>query len=583
MEKKYLVELSQIDSSVVARAISNAQRNMGKINDLHLDGVIVAYVLYIAATKKEVCLDSIEQFEKSYSIPTAFKNTIINNSKNIWNIIVELKNKFSAEQLLSFILFNNDLEDHKTMECSTPSGLLKLATSILNIQENDEVLELCSGKGNFPLEAYKSKNNFNYTGIELNCKANEIAQIRASLLGKNISFILNDALEYRSAAKADKLFSNYPFMIRTPSMNEHKELLMKSFGFSADVIQRASSDWVFNATVVSQMKSDGKAVAIMTNGATWNVVDKSIRKYFIENGLIEAVISLPSRLFTSFSIPTTLVVFSNNNKKIKFVDAREICVKERRNNILTDECISEILDLLHNDGDKSITKPVDEFANDEYNLNAAHYLEVVPEIKNGIELGSVTKNITRGAQIKATDLDDLKSDEPTQYKFLALSNISDGMLSIDDQYLKEIPSNIDKFCVKNNSIVLSKIGTPEVKTAIVQIEESTKLLATGNLYIIELDETKISPFYLQAFFSSDTGMALLKSICVGSVLPTISLSKLKSLIIPVPSMENQYTIANKYAAKMDEVILLKRNLERSIAKMKHLYDEEAESCEITKN
>lgn len=43
-------------------------------------------------------------------------------------------------------------------------------------------------------------------------------------------------------------------------------------------------------------------------------------------------------------------------------------------------------------------------------------------------------------------------------------------------------------------------------------------------------------------------------------------------------MENQNTIANKYAAKMDEVILLKRNLERSIAKMKHLYDEEAESC-----
>lgn len=578
MEKNYLVELSQMNSSVVARAIANEQRNIGTINNLHLDGIIVSYVLYIAATKKEVCLDSIEQFEKSYPIPLAIKDIIIDNIENVWNIIVELKNKFSAEQLLSFILFNNDLEDNKTMEYSTPNGLLKLATAILNIKKNDEVLELCSGKGNFPLEVYKSEDNFNYTGIELNCTANEIAKIRASLIGKNIRFILNDALEYRSESKADKIFSNYPFMIRTPSMNEHKELLIKSFGFPVDVIQRASSDWVFNATAVSQLKSNGKAVAIMTNGATWNVVDKNIRKYFIENGLIEAVISLPSRIFSSFFIPTTLVVFSNNNKAIKFVDAREICVKERRNNILTDECISEILDLLQNDGDKSITKSIDEFENDEYTLNASHYLEVVPEIKNGIELGSVTKNITRGAQIKATDLDELKSDESTQYKFLALSNISDGMLSIDDQYLKKIPSNIDKFCVKNNSIILSKIGTPEVKTAIVQIEGSTKLLATGNLYIIELDETKINPFYLQAFFASDTGMALLKSICVGSVLPTISLSKLKSLIIPVPPMENQYTIANKYAAKMDEVILLKRNLERSIAKLKHLYDEEAESC-----
>ena len=58
------------------------------------------------------------------------------------------------------------------------------------------------------------------------------------------------------------------------------------------------------------MKESGKAVAIMTNGATWNSSDKKIRKFFIENGYVEAVISLPAKLFNGFAIPTTLIVFS---------------------------------------------------------------------------------------------------------------------------------------------------------------------------------------------------------------------------------------------------------------------------------
>ena len=161
---------------------------------------------------------------------------------------------------------------------------------------------------------------------------------------------------------------------------------------------------------------------------------------------------------------------------------------------------------------------------------------------------------------------------------MTLSNVNDGLISIDEQYLKEIPSNLEKFCVKNNSIIITKTGTPEVKTAVAQIEEDTLLLATGNLFIIELDEKKINPFFLQAFFSSEIGASSLRNICAGSVLPTISLSKLKTLTIPCPSIDKQKKIADKYAATADEIVLLKRRLKKNIAKMKTLYDEKAEPC-----
>lgn len=575
MEKDYLRRLKEIDTHEIANSIANALRGNETVNDFQSNGIVVAYVLYQVALDKKVCVDSMEAFENSFSLSDSIKNILNKNNEIVCSVVSELQNKYKADELLAYMLFNNDMEDFKTGDCSTPSGLLKLACSILDIQENEKILELCSGKGNFFAEAFSTQEKFDYTGIELNYVSNEIAKIRAELLGKNINLVLNDALEYRTVEKVDKVFANYPFMVKSPAMNEYKEKLSNTLDIPTEAVQRASSDWLFNATMIEQIKNNGKAVAIMTNGATWNTTDRHIRQFFIENGYIEAVISLPSKLFNSFSIPTTLIVFSHNNKQIKLVDAHEICLKERKNNVLTDDNIKEILSLLEHDAENSITKNISEFADNEFVLNASRYLEVVPEIKNGVELGSVSVNVTRGAQLKADDLENKKSVEPTQYKYLSLANINDGVISFEkEQYLKEIPENLKKFCVKNNSLVLTKTGLPAFKSAVAQVEGDMQLLATGNLFVIELDETKINPFYLQAFLTSETGTAILKSICSGTGLPTISLDKLKKLIIPLPSLEEQSEIGNKYAATMDEVILLKRKLEKTTAKLKHIYDEE---------
>ena len=94
------------------------------------------------------------------------------------------------------------------------------------------------------------------------------------------------------------------------------------------------------------------------------------------------------------------------------------------------------------------------------------------------------------------------------------------------------------------------------------------------MFVIELDETKANPFYIQALLDSELGRALLKSIYTGATLHTISMEKLKKLRIPLPSIQEQERIGNRYAACIDEVVLLKKRLEKTIAKMKHIYDEE---------
>lgn len=577
LDKNYLRKLKEIDTSNVAFSIAEIAREQEELSSFRTKASAVAYVLYQSAVDASINVESKSTLLDSINATEDIKKILDRNLTIDWDNVTSLAGKFSADELLSYLLFNNDYESGKSGYCSTPEGVLKLACSLLNIKAGDKVLDLCSGNGNFFIEAYTEQDDFKYTGIELNFNCNDVAQIRGNLLKKDVSLVLSDALEYRTDEKADKIFANYPFGLKNTSLSEFREKLRESLDVPVEVLQRASSDWIFNTTIIEQMKKSGKAVAIMTNGATWNATDKGIRQYFVENGLIEAVIALPAKLFACFSIPTTLVVFSYGNKEIKMVDASDIYTKERKINVLSGNDIERILQLLSQDGELSCTKELSEIADNEYFLSASRYLKVLPEFENGVELGTVTKNITRGVQIKAKDLDDLKSNEVTDYKYLSLSNINDGILAIDDgQYLKEIPSNMKKFCVNNNAIVLARTGLPEFKSAVAQINENIEVLATGNLFVIELDETKVNPFYLQAFFASDTGATLLKSISTGSNLLMISLDKLNKLVIPLPPIEEQNIVGNKYAAAMDESILLKRKLEKSISRMKHVYDEEAE-------
>ena len=568
MDITYLKRLEKLDTSDISEAIDRELRIMSGDNKSRYS-TILAYILYRASKDNIKDLDSIELFESSCDVDSSIKIELDYYCHDIWPVLDRLKiYGFDEDNLLAYLLFNNDLED-SLREASTPRGILKLAAKILDVQENESVLELCSGKGNFFVELALLRENIKYTGIELSMANNFIANIRASVLERDISLFLSDAMTYKAKNQADKLFANYPFLINVPDM----ENIVKDMEMLPDNIKRASSDWIFNLKLVEQMKSGGKAVAVMTNGTTWNSTDKKIREYFVKSGFIEATILLPPKLFPGMSVATTLVIFSHGNTNIKMIDAGENFTKEGRRNVLSDNDISDILDLLQKDGKNSITISIKEIEENDYIINASRYLEKAPEIKDGVAIANIVKSITRGAQLRASDLDENKSNEPTNYRYIMLSNINDGDIYFtDNQYLRDIQPNLKKFCIRNNSIILTKTGSPDFKSAVVQVVEGMEILATGNMFILEIDETKANPYYVQALFDSELGRALFKSIYVGSAIPTIPLEKLRKLEIPLPSLEEQNIIGEKYKEELGRIADLKEKLLTSREKLKRIYN-----------
>ena len=324
--------------------------------------------------------------------------------------------------------------------------------------------------------------------------------------------------------------------------------------------------------IIDHLTEDGKAVAIMTNGSTWNSIDQKIREYFIRNGLVEAVIALPSNLFEYTNISTTLIVLSRNNESVRLIDSTSICEQGRRQNIITDENIERIIRLLKEEGEEAVTVDFKTLQQNEFVLNPSRYLENTVEIQDGVEFGSLIKSVTRGAQLKANELDEMISDTPTDVQYLMLSNIQNGMISEDLPYLKELNPKLGKYFIGNRNLLLSKNGAP-FKVAVAEIEEGRKILGNGNLFIIALDEEKVNPFFIKAFFESEVGFASLKKIVVGSTIPNISLESLKKLIVPLPPMEKQNEIADLYQAKQDEIKVLQLKLEKAHNALRGIFGE----------
>ena len=72
---------------------------------------------------------------------------------------------------------------------------------------------------------------------------------------------------------------------------------------------------------------------------------RDIRKKFVDNDLIEAVILLPENLFYNTTAPGVIIVINRNKEhrdQILLINASSLYEKERPKNRLTDEGIEQV-------------------------------------------------------------------------------------------------------------------------------------------------------------------------------------------------------------------------------------------------
>ena len=202
-----------------------------------------------------------------------------------------------------------------------------------------------------------------------------------------------------------------------------------------------------------------------------------------------------------------------------------------------------------------------------------YYMDNQISFENAVTFGDLIKNITRGISCKSSDIEEITSSAETTYKYLTVSNLSNGLIDEGLPSLTNIEEKYKKYCLKSNDLIISKSGFP-YKIAVSEIA-GKEVLVNGNLYIITLDENRANPFYIKAFLDSKKGQYLLKRASVGSITPNISVEAIKKLQIPLPNISEQDRIAKLFLAAKDEYLINKIRMEKSIDKLFNVFDDNA--------
>ena len=514
-----------------------------------------------------------------------------------------LINKFGKDELLAFVLFSSNYLDYNDKKVIF-EGSTKLYLNLLDIKNNDKILILEDKDLDSSFLIESSFKNSNIT-IYSNKKSSDIDISLIPEVYNNIELeLLTDErgrpksnFEYLKARveqkeKLDKILlaPSLTFEYSKNDEEKYRNMIQNDFNFQNEILEKTSLEWLFNLLTINHLKDDGRALSVVKINTLSNPKNKNIRKYFIENGYIESIILLPENILIHYPVSLALIVFSKKNQKIRFIDASKFyknekikvdvinsSVKNKKKVVamIPDSDINKILNLLNGDNvtEISFSKKIENFSKNNYNLDVIENIDILPNFENGVELKKVIKNIIRGSQIDAKELNEIRTYDVTPYIYLTLSNINDGIIEFEniEEYLAKIPEKQEKFCIKNNSILLSKIGNPPYKIAVAQIPDNKKIIASGNFAIIEVDEKKLNPWYLVAFLTTDIGLKILKKAYIASLHSSLSIKKLEDIIIPIPPIEEQEKIGKEYQKTINEIKEMKKKLNDKIQITKEIF------------
>ncbi len=533
-----------------------------------------AVCLLKAASKSKIVIEHFEDVAKQ--IDTELLNLICRYSKvdAAWDWIKEIAHDFDTEVFDEILLRKSPGFMERYDEEDVPECLSELIFRLLNIRKNDSITNVCARNGMLLVKASTTYPSVDLTAMEASeFSAKTIALRNSALFNKVTVEMKKDYAGLIAASKrmkkADKIISTHPLGMRSRVLSKRFADIQEEYPF---IRPGTAADWLFCSSMMKMLEDGGTALALISMGCLFTDLDKGAREHFIKYGYINTIIKLPAKLFSSTNIPLALIVLNRGNESVRLVDASEMYTAGRRQNELSEKDLQAILKACKKDGKHSIRIDNTVLAENDYYLMPERYLANQEDITNGQELKDLV-TFKRGMIIRASELDTITADDATPSKtfYLRLSDINNGVVNDTLPKLKQVNADFENYRLQDKDIILSRNGAP-FKVAIFNAKPGESVYPVGNLYVLRADPKRIDPYYLKAFLESEQGIGLLKSILTGITIQVISLEKLKSMQVPVPSLEEQRKVSEKYLAILDELEILRLKTIAAREKLTHVLD-----------
>jgi type I restriction enzyme M protein len=297
------------------------------------------------------------------------------------------------------IKFFADSAGKKGGEFYTPAEVVRLLVQLTKPQAGNEIYDPTAGSGGFLIQAHQyvdeqgqDPNNLALYGQDSNGTVWSICNMNLILHNiTNFTIENGDTLEEPQILdngqirKFDRVLANPPF-----SQNYNRANLQYSNRFREFCPETGKkADLMFVQHMIASLKRDGHMATIMPHGVLFRGgKEKLIREIFIDDDLIEAIISLPPGLFYGTGIPACVLVIDKNKPdalrdKILFINADREYAEGKNQNKLRPEDIEKIdFAFTHKREIPGYSRLVDKseiIEQHDYNLNIRRYVDNTPE------------------------------------------------------------------------------------------------------------------------------------------------------------------------------------------------------------
>lgn len=399
-----------------------------------------------------------------HEIPTALTKTLL-DSNACSALLKAIQPYYSYEALLAE--FEEHSADRKNyMQDYTPQCVLDIIGSIT---PGGDVRDVCAGIGGLSLAKFKADNTVTLRLEEYSKNAIAfmllnllMANIDAEVVEKNV--LTNEELAYyrvESAisgfgrvAKVEMLGSKkYNTVISNPPYSQSWAPQMDERFVGYKLAPKSKADFAFILDGIHSLNATGTAAFILPHGVLFRgQAEGDIRRKLIDDNLLDAVIGLPSNLFTNTSIPVRILVFKKNraNTDILFIDAQKDFVKHKNKNVMTAEQVEKVIKAYKERADierYSSNVSVSTILDNDYNLNIPRYIDSFEpeEIPDAVQLAKDLNEINRESrtmgleiaemlkQLVCTDPDAQKEHDEFVKEFTEFLVSSDSACTVEEQ------------------------------------------------------------------------------------------------------------------------------------------------------
>ena len=380
-----------------------------------------------------------------------------------------------------------EISNETAGEHFTPREVIKLMVNLLFIEDDDvlskagvvrTIYDPTAGTGGMlsvageHLEELNPQARLTMFGQELNDESYAICKADMLIKGQDVGNIIagntfsDDGHPHR---KFDYMLSNPPFGVEWKKVEKEIRKEHESLGFSgrfgAGLPRVSDGSLLFLLHLISKMRpahEGGSKIGIVLNGSPLftggaGSGESEIRRYVLENDLVEAIIGLPTDMFYNTGISTYVWILSNRKPehrigKIQLIDASDKWQKMRKSlgskrKELSDEHIEEITRLFGQFIEaKEGKKPISRI----FNNSDFGYSTITVERPLRDESGEIllaTKGKLKGkpqpdSSLRDTENVPLSDDIQTYFKREVLPHVPDAWIDPDKTKVGyEIPFN----------------------------------------------------------------------------------------------------------------------------------------------